>query len=381
MHHGLLEKFYEACKEAYKVDAYHPTVVHIAKLKHRLETPISNAEAERQKMKSLIRKADMEFIESDHFLLMHDTPNTKQKHNNKTRAEERLDLLEAVYVSFLLKFYSKGVDLEIPKEKLMVVLFKDRQDYLNYAKPLAGELSSTAGFYQPQANISVFYDQGTNAGQKQIADLAEQMKELKEKSLRRRDSKTKDIVRMADTFAVLSDLTRENADIEVVSHEATHHMASATGLLPRRVMVPSWAHEGLASYFESPNDAAWSGIGTVNGQRLAYYRALSQDTKHSNIGFITGDQIFDFAGNNASTMHAYGQAWALTHFLMEKHFDELMTYYRLVGTMPPDTPLNQEVLMRLFDSCFETDRNTLNAEWHSYMRELKTDKEMILEGK
>ena len=101
-------------------------------------------------------------------------------------------------------------------------------------------------------------------------------------------------------------------------------MAGNTGLLPRHVRIPSWVHEGLATYFETPNGAMWSGIGAVNESRLSLYRALERDREHSNIGFIVGDQIFDYAGSLGAKLHGYGQAWALTHFLMEKHFDKFI---------------------------------------------------------
>src|SRR6202008_2671028 len=105
----------------------------------------------------------------------------------------------------------------------------------------------------------------------------------------------KENVQLADTLTMLIEVERENHDIEVVSHEATHQMAGNTGLLPRHVQIPSWVHEGLATYFESPREAAWSGVGAVNESRLRRYRGMERDKEHSNIQFITGDQIFDYA--------------------------------------------------------------------------------------
>jgi hypothetical protein len=147
------------------------------------------------------------------------------------------------------------------------------------------------------------------------------------------------------------------------------------------VRVPKWVHEGLAAYFESPNDGAWSGIGAVNEQRIKYYRALEPDKEHSNLNFIVGDQIFDYAASLGAVLHGYGQAWAITHFLVEKHFDELMRFYKALGELPPDIEFTPEVLNPLFDREFGTDRSLLDQEWRSYMRSLKTDVEEVLGSK
>ena len=168
-------------------------------------------------------------------------------------------------------------------------------------------------------------------------------------------------------------------DVEVVSHEATHQLAGNTGLLPRYVSVPRWVHEGLATYFEAPKDASWAGFGAVNRDRLEMYRVLSRDREHSNIDFIVGDQIFNYAQSNGAVIHGYAQAWALTHFLMDRHFDKFMTFYRRLGEMPPDVTLGADVLTELFNEVFGTDRGRLDTEWRTYMNSLKTDTEIVLQ--
>ena len=39
--------------------------------------------------------------------------------------------------------------------------------------------------------------------------------------------------------------------VATIIHEATHQLAANTGLMPRKVRRPTWAAEGLATYFES----------------------------------------------------------------------------------------------------------------------------------
>ncbi len=377
---GLLRQFYEAVDEAVAIDPNHPAASKVATLKRRFEEPIEVDKAQEEKLRKLVRKGGMKFRRSPHFLLFHDTSDIAPR-KGKTRAEERLDLLEAVYESFLLRFYSQGMELEIPEKRMMVVLFANQRDYLDFATNMSPELSSTAGFWSGEINVSFFYDHGSSQSVQALSELSDKFQEMKESALRRRDASTRDIVRMADTIKLLVDIKRENSDIEVVSHEATHQVAGNTGLLPRHVMIPSWVHEGLATYFESPNDAAWSGIGAVNKERLAWYRALERDRQHSNIDFIVGDQIFKYAGSHGASLHGYGQAWALTHFLMERHFKEFMSYYRRLGEMPPDIILSPDLLNKLFAEEFKMDRKDLDTEWRGYMRSLKTDVDQVMDNK
>ena len=146
-----------------------------------------------------------------------------------------------------------------------------------------------------------------------------------------------EIIRMAKTIELLVDIDGENQEIEVVTHEATHQLAANSGLMDREAFQVRWAHEGLASYFESPKEATWAGIGAVNEQRLEYYRILALDPEHSKLEFIVTDRIFDHAGNHFSVLAAYGQAWALTHFLMDQHLGELVEFYRKMAVDNFDT--------------------------------------------
>lgn len=375
---GLLTQFYAAVDKALDIDPQHDGALKVKALRAKMEVPLGDSSAREKQMRELIRRSNMKLAQSKHYVLLHDTPDTFDKEvRKKPRAEERLELLELVYESFLLKFYSQGIALEIPKDRMMVVLFNDHKDYLTFATRLSPALSSAAGFWDPKSNVAVFYDNGSSEEMKEIAKIAADRKRKSDQALKAKDGTAKDLVRQAKTIAMLVEVAKEDADIEVVSHECTHQMAGNTGLFPRDVMIPSWVHEGLATYFESPNDASWSGIGAVNQQRIDRYRALEKDRVHSNIDFIVGDQIFDQAESFSNKLHAYGQAWAITHFLLEKHLAKTITYYRRLGELPPDIVLSPELLTKLFDEVFGTDRVSLDNEWRTYMDSLKTDIERI----
>lgn len=378
LRHGLLPQFYDAVNKALAVNPQHTRALLVQRLRQNMDVNLGDSAQEEQEMRDLIGRSDMKFQRSKHFLLMHDTPDTKTK-GKLTRADERLQLLETVYESFLLRFYAYGVALEIPKERLKVVLFNEHKDYSLFAERLSPGLSSAGGFWSGGHNTAIFYDHGTTEQFKAMSELSKILQARKVDAVRERTANAANTVRLADTISMLVEIERENSDITVVSHETTHQMAGNTGLLPRHVLIPSWVHEGLATYFETPNGANWGGVGAVNTDRLEWYRLLEPDRRHSNLDFIVGDQIFDFAATHEGKVAGYGQAWALTHFLLEKHFDGCMAFYRRVGEMPPDAHLSADVINQLFDEEIKVKRPILDQQWRAYMSRLKTDLEEILD--
>ena len=381
LHHGLLPQFYEAASASWKLDRDNAEVQRLAALKQKLDAPLPASAAQEEEIRKFVPVGGkMRFARSKHFLLMHDTLPTKDPKSKKTRAEERLELLEMVYESFLLKFYLEGYEIPLPQEPLKVVLFAHKQDFLTFCSSIHAELTKSAGFYSRDVNIAVFFDQGTNEIYQLLDGLNTQLQAVKQRAVKVRTAGSADLVRFADTIQLLTAVARENADIEVVSHEATHQLAANTGLMPNDAPVPLWAAEGLATYFEAPKEAAWSGIGAVNKERLEWYRALADDTRHCSIDFVASDRIFTHAGSDASVVAAYGQAWALTHFLMDRHFDKLVQYYQVIAKKPSKEPLSPEEHLKVFEQVFG-EKERLNTEWRVYMRSLKTDVDRILEEK
>lgn len=381
--HGLLNEFYRAVDQALQFDPQHQDAERVKRLKAMFDRPLPEEEVVQREteMRKLVRNAGMKVAFSNHFILLHDTPDTSPKPPNArikqlpTRADSRLKLLEVVYESFLLRFFSQGVELEVPQERLKVVLFENERDYQHFATSLSPQLSSAIGFFDPEVNMSFFYNHATSERFEGLRSIAQDLQDQRAEFMA---NKLGEMVNLADSMWLIAAIEQENADIEVVSHECTHHIAANTGLLPRHVMIPKWVHEGLATYFEAPDDATWSGMGAVNEERLEWYKGLQVDPQYSKLSFVVSDEIFSTAISGVGRLFGYGQGWALTHFLMERHFAELMRYYRKLGEMPPDIVFTPDVLTRVFAESFDTDLDALDAEWRTYMRGLKTDKEIYL---
>jgi hypothetical protein len=379
--HGLIDKYYKAIDQVLTLDPNHEEARRALEVKQKMAEPIEDAPTLERDLRELGPRKQMKVARSPHFILLYDTPDKPREGRRKPRHEERLALLEQVYESFLLMFFSRGVELEVPRERMKVILFDEHKDYLTFSTSLSPTLASASGFFIPSKNISVFFDHSTNKQFKQLTEISADLLAKGKEAQRLKSPAARDFNRLGNALDVLFRMLQENEDITTVSHEATHQMAGNTGLFPLGVRVPSWVHEGLATYFEAPAEATWSGIGAVNEERIQWYRALSTQPRYSNIDFIVSDQIFSLAASHGAKLHAYGQAWALTHFLLERRFDEFFAYYRAIGELPRDLPLNPDFLKQLFDRVFSENRQAIDQEWRLYMDSLKTDLEQIRQSK
>ncbi len=387
LRHALLDKFYQAVDNTLEIDPTHAGALRVKALKAQIDQPLPETEEEEQQIRAILDRDTMKVDRSNHFIMLYDTDDKAEQsritgaRRRPPRSIERLRLLEDVYETFIMKFSSEDIALDIPTERLRVILFKEYQDYQDFSKSLNPVLSSAVGFWDPDRNVSIFYDNATDDVFKILQEIMDKLQDDKDLAIKRRGPNAKIIVRNANTIGVMVSAAQERSDIKVVTHEAAHQLAGNTGLLPRHVRIPSWVHEGLATYFETPAESTWSGVGSVNHDRLMMYQALAEDTVHSNIDFIATDQIFLLAGSHGTKLHAYAQAWALTHFLMENHFEELLKYYALLSQMPPDVTLNPDLLLKIFERAFGEDREALTLEWRAYMRGLKTDFQIAIDDK
>ncbi len=370
---GLIKEFYECCSEAYKIDPEHLTVKRLVEARRLVKKPLGDHAAVEKALRESAGISKLKVEVSPHYVLLHDTSDSKV--GRKTRAKARIELLEKVYESYFMKFALDGVVLEPPSEHMMVLLFAEESTFQRYATLFGPELQTAVGFWSPKDNVGVFYDQGTTKQMKLLASIADEMQ--KSKVRMRGTAASQDMAHLANSFELLVKVAREESDIEVVSHEATHQLAGNTGVLPRGKIGARWAHEGLASYFETPAGAGWGGIGAVNQTRLADYRVVARDLNRRRLELIVSDQLFYIARDLGEAVEAYGQAWALTYFLMETRFEKFLVYYRKCSMFEDDAPVAKRV--QVFSEVFG-DLRSLENEFHRFMETVKSDVDRIREA-
>ncbi|TWU16804.1 DUF1570 domain-containing protein [Allorhodopirellula heiligendammensis] len=385
---GMLEESKSLLSVAWKIDSSDERLVKLADLMRYINHSVPDNPEVEQHARQFVGSDRMVATRSKHFLLLHDANTATDEVTHKTRAEMRLELLEKVYESYLLTFAFEGVFLRPPNQPLEVVLFSRQADFMQMERRLGGSLKQTAGFYLPKENISMFYDSGTSEEFQVLMELDRQLVKLRETAKQARGPGAGQLIRFAKTIELLIDITRESEDVSTVSHEAIHHLAANTGVFPRDGAFVRWVHEGMASYFESAKLAKWSGVGVVDSSRISYYRVLEGDPHRGSLEFIVSDLGFLVETALGDQLPAYGQAWALTHFLFNEHFMELMQYYKKVGQLEEHEgdmtaailKERSENLLSVFDECFG-DRTKLEMEWRRYMRTLRTDMERLAENR
>jgi hypothetical protein len=381
---GMIPQCKSLLSEAWKIDPNHAKLKKLAGMVFYLNKTVPPSSSAEKHLRDFISGRDMVISNSKHFMLIHNGDTNKDPVTGKTRADMRLELMERVYESYFLTFAFNGVFLRPPREPLEVVLFAEHADFLQFAKSHMGQsVPQLAGFYSPQDNVSVFFDNGTSANFQRLNELSKEMKATREELKKLRLPGGGEIIRLANTLELLVDISRESEDVATVSHETVHQLAGNTGIFPRDGSFVRWVHEGLASYFESSKNATWRGAGVVDNDRIDYYRVLEGDPVRGGIEFIVSDLGFLVEASLGDQLPAYGQAWALTHFLINNRFDELMKFYKRTHDLgePPtnaeELKAQSEKLLAAFQECFG-DLASLELEWRRYMRTLKTDIELLM---
>jgi len=369
---GLLKEFYECCSDAYRIEPDDKIVQCLVEARKRIKRVVSGSKEVESELRDTTNLVRMNVAVSAHYVMLHDTSDVRVGRKRQTRAETRLQLLETIFESYFMMFALEGHVLEPPKKHLMVLLFSDEITFQRYSTLLDPRLAYAGGFWSAKDNISVFYDQGTTPVLRRMSDAVADLRRLKLQT--RGTPVSQEVAHLANAVDLMNKIAREQADIEVVSHEATHQLAGNTGIMPTGKIGARWAHEGLASYFETPSGAAWGGVGAVNQNRLADHRKIAADPNRRSLEQIVSDELFYSASGQREAIEAYGQAWALTYYLMETHREKLMEYYKRCSTLEDDA--TKQTRIDAFEDVFG-DLRPIEQGFYGFSRLLKTDLERI----
>ncbi|RMG18262.1 MAG: DUF1570 domain-containing protein [Planctomycetota bacterium] len=243
-------------------------------------------------------------------------------------------LLEEVRRGFYRFFRRKGFDLVEHPKKLVAYAFGSREEYEAYNREAGlGVTSRAAGFYHTATN-ALYLSDARNSPEvrrvkKSIAEFERALAELKKK---RRQAEREGNGQYAAALGRhlrkerqrLRKFKKENAEFledaneELVIHEATHQLSYNSGLLIPSELNPEWLVEGLAMLFEDPG--VWKGRyvkGANERRKRDLARALAKGRRMT---------VRDLVGSNRQLIArsdpglAYGSAWALIHLFVRGKF-------------------------------------------------------------
>ncbi|MGN6136944.1 MAG: DUF1570 domain-containing protein [Aureliella sp.] len=277
-----------------------------------------------------------------HFVLIYNT--------SETYARWVGDLYERLYRAFANFWKQRGVRLDEPRFPLVALVFDSQAAYLQYAEREIGpSAKAMIGYYNMQTNRIVSFD---ITGVQGLAVPGQ---------------------RYSSTAMLTALFSQPQAErtVATIVHEAVHQIAYNCGLQVRLADNPKWVSEGLAMFFETPdnNPRGWGTIGKVNYHQLQQFRQyLSRRPNDSLTSLISDDGRF---ANKDTVAGAYAESWALTYFLLKAHTDKYVAYTKDLATYPPLGECDARQRIELFKKHFGDDTAKLDAQFLAYMRRLR----------
>ena len=249
------------------------------------------------------------------------------------------------------KFWEKRKKFELdePQYPMAAIVFGSRGQYNQHVQRELGPNQSAIAYYNIQTNRITMFDLTADQRRPNQGNRSDRQ---------------------------ISEILRNPAAVRMVAtiiHEATHQLIFNRGLQTRFAESPLWLNEGLAMYFEAPNLNArrgWTGPGQIFDERLIQFRndLPHRDGAKSIRSLVSSDQRLRDQETVAS---AYAEAWALTHFLLNRKSDKFVEYLKVMATkkaLVEDTPEK-----RLEDFCqfFGEDLEQIDDEFIRYIGKLK----------
>ncbi len=366
-------------------DSRNLPVARMAERIERLDRPCGDPEFARfQKSLGIETKV----ARGPHVILLHQ--------HSDANVEERIALLEQVLTGFHLMFAAQGVELAVPRKRLVSAWFADQKDYLAFLRTEdATAFATTRGYFHPTWNAVVAYDARSGDDQKTARDkLAAKRDEVNryQEMVARAPARSRIKMKVADervrtvspsearallaridaditSETVLLDLDQRAIDLGTAAHEMIHQLSTDSGLVAEHDLFPVWLHEGLAAQFEVIRGGRWAGISRAHDLRLPDWRRLERPLPLERL-------VRDAGFGRGYNRDLYAQAWALVYFLRTQHSAQFLTFIDLIRTrtVAPDgaAPASADRVSEAFRRAFGTDLVRLEGQWRAFMTTVQT---------
>jgi hypothetical protein len=217
-------------------------------------------------------------------------------------AEASARLLESLYQGLSKALRDKGVEVQEAEFPLVAVIYATEADFRSH-RPVDPDVQA---YYDVYSNQIVFYE------------TSRRDQDAPEISARRRP--------------------------QTVAHEGTHQILQNIGVHPRLAPWPAWLVEGLAEYCApttTGRHGTWARFGAVNPFHMATLLdlhdslALPQTPPGPTSPRIGPPMVEGIVGREELRPTDYAVAWALTHYLATRRFEDFLEYLKRMGRLEP----------------------------------------------
>lgn len=295
-----------------------------------------------------------------HFVMVYTSSNEQ--------AQKLGSRLESIYRWKIQFMRMLSLPVQRPESKLEIYYFGAHKEFM----ALSGAPLGVAGFYRPDDRRSYFFDFETHPF---IAGAVERAKDpntpWKERQLLRNR-----IARYC-----------ENQNLEVIQHEAGHHIDFNIGLFPnngltRKASVPLWLVEGTTQMFEVPPSTAGASLGVMNHARLNELRTVWGHHPLSVAEwkrFIIDNGMWRRPpkGGEASS---YCLGWALVYYLWKEHRAGYGKYCRTVYDREEDVELSNSDREKEFEDIFGRVDEAWVKDFYGFLDKLQLKRSLLPPG-
>ena len=339
----------------------------------------AEADVETALKEEMLRRFKHEFKTRDtkHFIVVYDTTDAY--------AAQRGVSMEKAYDAFQFYFNMSKLRPEFLQHRLVMILLKDREDYLAYGRQTERiDLTWSGGFYSNRTNRSIFFDDASapsNASYaKQATDLKTQIDSLNTRITAAGSQGQTGLLntlsvernRANESLLQINNRIANNAVVQNNSrtmHEAAHQISFNMGIQIRNVDYPFWFSEGLACGFEVEDAAGHRGPALVNFGRVpAIKEALKDDKLIPLEKLITTNP--EATSENGSLALFYAESWALFHYLYKFDREEMEQYILEYKGHMPLRAIGADERKVMFTKAFGGDVEGLNRKWVAYLKSL-----------
>ncbi len=319
---------------------------------------------------------------SDHFNVLHDGLPADPE------VKVWIDQLEKNYKTFFMWFALNGTQIELPINKLSVVITTKPDVYQELYVALNGSKPTAQGFVMPREKLLVLCTKRLD----QISEmLALKIKEWQTRGYNLTQilsGKTNegypaqadahDII-YASSLGVLNRTLDQETVWNTIGNFGTLQLFYATNTLPPNVVLPQWLSDGIAGVFETPHCSPWMTFGSASSYHLPLFRQVYKNKR--NTTEITALLNRLLTNTPAPTLtKQVGQeqfkteAWALSYFLIKKKQSAFMAFCKELNSAPKDVTLIPSTMKKLFAKNFLTSDadpmkalTTFSVEWFDFI--------------